>query len=238
METRFNFTLRKEGTIQPLRAASGATVQQTPESIARPRRPGFGMDPGTIGSVPREMTETSDFIDHYEILEISPNANSGSIERMFRYLAQRYHPDNPESGNRDRFDQVLEANATLKDPARRAQYDVRYKQQSGMRSKLAEEAGDREGIDRDAELQKKLLSVFYVKRRHSVSDAGVSEYELERLLDCPIEHLEFHLWYLKAKGWIERLDTGKLAITIDGIDRATGEHRDKITKKLLTDQHV
>jgi curved DNA-binding protein CbpA len=184
------------------------------------------------------MTEASDFIDYYEILEISPNANSGSIERMFRYLAQRYHPDNPESGDRDRFDLVVEANATLKDPAQRAQYDVHYKRQSGMRSKLAEEAGDREGIDRDAEIQKKLLSVFYVKRRHNVSDAGVSEYELERLLDCPLEHLEFHLWYLKAKGWIERLDTGKLAITIDGIDRAKGEHRDKISKKLLTDQHV
>nr|WP_246767912.1 DnaJ domain-containing protein [Bradyrhizobium sp. CCBAU 53340] len=30
----------------------------------------------------------------YETLEISPNANSGTIERMFHYLAQRYHPDN------------------------------------------------------------------------------------------------------------------------------------------------
>ena len=29
------------------------------------------------------------FVDLYEILEISPNANSGTLERMFRYLAQR-----------------------------------------------------------------------------------------------------------------------------------------------------
>ena len=47
--------------------------------------------------------EASEFIDYYEILEISPNANSGTIDRMFRYLAQRHHPDNPETGDRVRF---------------------------------------------------------------------------------------------------------------------------------------
>ncbi|MGR9037200.1 MAG: DnaJ domain-containing protein, partial [Gammaproteobacteria bacterium] len=34
------------------------------------------------------------FVDYYEVLEISPNANSETIDRIFRYLAQRYHPDN------------------------------------------------------------------------------------------------------------------------------------------------
>ena len=179
-----------------------------------------------------------EFVDYYEILEISPNANSGSIERMFRYFAQRYHPDNPDSGDRDRFDQVLEANAVLKDPARRAQYDVQYKQHLGIRSKLADEAGDREGIDRDSEIQNKMMSVFYVKRRQNVNDPGVSEFELERMLDCPPEYLEFHIWYLKAKGWIVRLDGGKLAITIEGVDHATSGHREKVTKRLLTDQHI
>ena len=32
----------------------------------------------------------SDFIDYYEILEISPNANSATVQRMFRYFAQIY----------------------------------------------------------------------------------------------------------------------------------------------------
>ena len=39
------------------------------------------------------------FIDYYEILEISPNANSETVERIFRYLAMRYHPDNRETGD-------------------------------------------------------------------------------------------------------------------------------------------
>jgi hypothetical protein len=33
------------------------------------------------------------------------------------------------------------------------------------------------------------------------------------------ELLEFHLWYLKAKGWVERLDTGHLAISAPGVDQ-------------------
>jgi curved DNA-binding protein CbpA len=61
--------------------------------------------------------EGSEFIDFYEVLEISPNANSETIDRIFRYFAQRYHPDNPESGDRARFDIVMEAYNTLKDPA-------------------------------------------------------------------------------------------------------------------------
>jgi curved DNA-binding protein CbpA len=43
--------------------------------------------------------KASEFMDYYEILELSSNANSGTIERMFRYLAQRYHPDNRDTGD-------------------------------------------------------------------------------------------------------------------------------------------
>ena len=49
---------------------------------------------------------------------------------------------------------------------------------------------------------------------------GMGEMELARLVGVPHEHMEFHLWYLKAKGWIERLETGHLAITAEGVDQA------------------
>jgi curved DNA-binding protein CbpA len=39
------------------------------------------------------MMEDPTFADYYEILEISPKADAGTIERVFRYLAGRYHPD-------------------------------------------------------------------------------------------------------------------------------------------------
>ena len=65
-----------------------------------------------------------------------------------------------------------------------------------------------------------------------MEDPGIGNIELERLLGSPREHLEFHLWYLKAKGWIGRLENGMLAITVEGVDRTNPEHRPETTKLL------
>jgi curved DNA-binding protein CbpA len=174
------------------------------------------------------------FTDYYEILEISPNANSETIERIFRYLAMRYHPDNQDTGDLSRFSEVVAAHDTLKDPVKRAQYDVQHKNHSGSRWKLVEEASNTNSVERDIVIQERLLSILYVKRRQDVSDPGIGEHELERLSGCPREHLEFHLWYLKAKGWIGRLESGMLAITVEGVDRANSENSREATTKLLT----
>jgi curved DNA-binding protein CbpA len=181
------------------------------------------------------MTEASKFTDYYEILEISPNANSGTIERMFRYLAQRYHPDNRETGDRASFDALMEAYDTLKDPARRAQYDIEHKSHSSVRWKLTEEASDSKNIDQDSDIQNKLLSILYVKRRQNIREPGIGHLGLERMIGCPAEHLEFHLWYLKAKGWIGVTENGMLAITAEGVDHANSEMHRK-PARLLTDQ--
>lgn len=180
--------------------------------------------------------EAPKFIDYYEILEISPNANSGTIERMFRYLAQRYHPDNPDTGERHLFDGIMEAYDTLRDPIKRAQYDIKHKNQSSFRWKLTEEASDSKGIDRDVDIQNKLLSILYVKRRQNIRDPGIGNLGLERMLGCPAEHLEFHLWYLKEKGWVGVTESGMFVITAEGVDHANSEHHRKTTNKLLTDQ--
>jgi len=154
---------------------------------------------------------------------------------MFRYLAQRYHPDNQETSDRLRFDVIMEAHDTLRDPAKRTQYDIQYKNHLGLRSKLAEEAGDSKGIDRDIEIQNKLLAFLYVKRRQNIRDPGINDFELERLTGVPVEHLEFHLWYLKEKGWVRRTENGTLAITIEGVDHANSGRDRKTATNLLTD---
>jgi hypothetical protein len=46
--------------------------------------------------------------------------------------------------------------------------------------------------------------------------------------------LSFHLWYLKAKGWIGRLENGTLAVTVEGVDRTNSEHGREGTTRLLT----
>ena len=48
-------------------------------------------------------------IDYYEFLQISPQAEPETIHRVYRYLAGRFHPDNPESGDSNLFCMVKSA---------------------------------------------------------------------------------------------------------------------------------
>ena len=48
--------------------------------------------------------DKKDFVDYYEVLQISPRAELETIKRVFKLLAVRVHPDNPESS--------LESNAS------------------------------------------------------------------------------------------------------------------------------
>jgi DnaJ-class molecular chaperone len=53
--------------------------------------------------------------DYYEDLQISPNADMEMIERVFRILAKRYHPDNNESGDTEKFNVLYNAYEVLSD---------------------------------------------------------------------------------------------------------------------------
>lgn len=182
--------------------------------------------------------ELGKFKDFYEILEISPNANSDTIDRVFRYLAQRYHPDIQETGDSHRFADIVQAHETLKDPELRARYDIEYKKTQDRRG-LTQPEADRnpQAFYEDDSVQERLLLLLYLKRRRSMNNPGLGNLELERLSGCPREHLEFHLWYLKEKGWIARLENGLLSITVHGVDHSNSESRRNRDAKLLTVQH-
>lgn len=184
------------------------------------------------------MEQAATYTDYYETLEISPNANTDTIDRVFRYLAQRYHPDNHETGNHIRFSEIVQAHEVLRHPEKRARYDLAHKGHVEYSSNLATEASDREGLHFDVVIQERLLSILYVKRRRNMQNPGIGNLELERLSGCPREHIEFHLWYLKEKGWIFRMENGLFSITVSGVDKAIQEYGRLHNSKLLTDQHT
>jgi len=68
-----------------------------------------------------------EFPDYYEFLQISPNADSDTIHRVYRFLAARYHPDNPETADTEKFVLLTEAFSVLSSPERRADYDASRK---------------------------------------------------------------------------------------------------------------
>lgn len=181
--------------------------------------------------------EPDEFKDFYEILEISPNANSDTIDRVFRYLAQRYHPDIQGTGDHQRFADIVRAHETLKNPEKRAQYDIEHKKRGTRPLLQLEAAAEPQAHLEDGTIQERLLLLLYVKRRRNMNNPGIGNLELERLSGCPREHLEFHLWYLKEKGWIARLENGQLSITVNGVDRSNLETRRTRSANLLTVQH-
>jgi len=160
----------------------------------------------------------SDWIDHYEVLQVSPQADGDTIQRVFRHLAKRYHPDNPDSGDAARFKQLLESFQAISEPEHRASYDVAYSRRMERTWPIFDQTTARDDVAADRRMRTALLSVLYIARRNDADRAGIGDLELERILGCPETHLRFHVWYLKENGLIKRTDSGALAITACGVD--------------------
>jgi curved DNA-binding protein CbpA len=164
------------------------------------------------------------FVDYYELLQVSPNADEDTIHRVFRHLAKKSHPDAPGQGDAERFNLLVEAHRTLGDPELRAAYDARYQQYWDGTWKVVAEASGSQALVDDTAIRERLLSLLYAQRRTSMRSPGMGEVEVARVVGSPPEHMEFHLWYLREKGWIQRLETGHFAITADGVDQVERRH--------------
>jgi curved DNA-binding protein CbpA len=158
------------------------------------------------------------FEDHYEDLQISPNAEKETIERVYRLLAKRYHPDNNGSGDSEKFDIITRAYKVLSHPEKRAAYDATYEAKKQRMMKAYVQASSPGAFPADGHIRRQILSVLYIERRQDPVKAGVGLWRLEQILGWPETMLEFHTWYLKEKKWIERTDNGGFAITATGVD--------------------
>ncbi len=177
----------------------------------------------------------SEQLDYYELLQISPNAESETINRVYRLLAQRYHPDNHETGNVQKFRQLHEAYNTLTDPAKRAQFDVFHQKERDERWKLVS-ARTRPETDIDVEKLTRLtvLDVLYTRRRIEPNNPGLYDRDMEQLIGIAREHLEFTYWYLMQKGMIARGEQSRLLITAHGVDYLEENHSAMSQQRRLT----
>jgi curved DNA-binding protein CbpA len=158
------------------------------------------------------------FNNYYEDLQVSVNADIETIERVYRLLAKRYHPDNNGTGNAEKFNIITTAYRELSDPVKRAAFDVKYEKEQALQFKGLSESSAPEGFETDQKIRHSILSILYIEIRKEPSHPGIGLWQLEKFLGWPEKILEFHTWYLKEKGWVKRTDTGGYAITASGVD--------------------
>jgi len=70
------------------------------------------------------LTDNSDFIDFYKILNIDIEASSEQIKLAYLKLARIHHPDH--GGNTERFKEITQAYETLYNKDKRNDYDIKY----------------------------------------------------------------------------------------------------------------
>lgn len=182
-----------------------------------------------------EPEEADPSLDLYELLQISPKADSETIQRVYRLLAQRYHPDNRETGDEELFKRVLQAYRILSNPAARGAYDAEYQTTRKHRWKIFDQPKAAQGVEGEKRKRWGILSLLYTKKAREPQKTGLSLREMEDLLDCPKEHLEFPLWYLLESGLVTRGDGARYEITVQGVNEAEKEQGWKPRGRKLLD---
>jgi hypothetical protein len=172
------------------------------------------------GASPASANEAEPTQDLYEILQVNPRANPDTIHRIYRMLAQRYHPDNRETGSEVDFRRITEAYNVLGDPARRAAYDVQHREALLARWKVFDSPADSNGPETERRKRRGILQALYLRRLRDSAQPAMNIFEFEELLGVPREHLEFSLWFLKEKGHIRRSDNNRFEITVEGAECA------------------
>jgi len=158
--------------------------------------------------------------DCYEILQVPPGSDKEAIDSAYKALARQYHPDNHETGDSEKFMLVVKAYKFLGDPEVAISLDSSGSQALALLTE--DEAGSYEG---DEKLFDQILTALYMSRRKNLRRSGLGVFHLEEVTGYPADDLEFHLWYLREKGYAERLENGLFSITADGVDRIIAQQK-------------
>ena len=184
----------------------------------------------------REET-TKTVPDYYEFLQISPNAEPLTISRVYRFLASRFHPDIPGTGDGEKFVLLKQAYDILSDPERRAEYDATYKKQAPEPVPLSNTVDFMNSSDGESNRRVAVLALLYIQRRIKPFTPEVPLAEVERRMGFPRDYLDFTMWYLKSKDYITIADNSDFTITAQGVD-VVESNREKIPllNRLLSDR--
>lgn len=171
--------------------------------------------------------------DYYEILRIAPHADEDTIERVYRTLADRFHPDNPGTGDPETFLRLREAYETLSNPARRATYNASRQNPRGSGRFWLRGREFFDGVRGGQNRRLAVLCLLYRQRISTHESPGLTMLDLERLTGCTREELSAALWYLREKKWSAIGEFSAYTITVDGFDVVESKLEDRLELRAL-----
>jgi hypothetical protein len=181
---------------------------------------------------PKQSDQTDEVSDYYQVLQVSRQADTDTIRRIFHVLAQRYHPDNSDTGDQEKFRQVVDAHAVLCDPEKRAAHDVFLAGEDKGRVKIFDSLQSTEGVQAEIRKRQGILRLLYAKRLTDTHRPAMRGRDFADMLACPLEHLDFALWMLRELRLIVRSDSNLFEITWQGVQAFEAE-QGEYTKKAL-----
>ena len=156
--------------------------------------------------------------DYYDILQIGPQAEAETIYRVYRIMAARFHPDNPETGDVEKFLLLKTAYEVLSDPDLRAEYDGRHKKQAAEPMPVFELKDFVTGVEAEGNRRLGVLCLLYNQRRTDPDHPAVTLLDLESRMSFPREYLAFTMWYLRAKDLVLVADNADFTLTAAGAE--------------------
>ncbi len=174
------------------------------------------------------IEEDGSSTDHYEILRLGPQADEETIERVYRTLADRFHPDTPSTGDAETFLRIREAYETLSNPAKRAEYNALRQYNRGSTRFRLQGPEFFAGVVGEQNRRLAALCLLYRKRVSTHESPGLTLLDLEQSTGCTREELTSALWYLCEKKWAKLGESTEYSITAEGFDVV----EDKIEERL------
>ncbi|MBI1356663.1 MAG: DnaJ domain-containing protein [Acidobacteria bacterium] len=186
--------------------------------------------------------ENGPFVDYYEFLMVSPQADRAMVEWAVRLMLTRYGKKNEQQSDPEKYELVKEAYRTLADPKRRAAYDKEREQhlaqargpQGGSSGNVLPVRLEGEPLDpatvqvelnagiEDVLTQKRLrqaiMSTLYDVMITRPRNPELGRAEIARAIQVRIDETEFAIWYLRERELLRTTNQGLYAITTDGVD--------------------
>lgn len=149
--------------------------------------------------------------DHHALLRAGVAGDAEGLDRLYRALAFRYHPDNRDSGNVETFLRIKEAYRILA-PSRPSQEDFEI-------AKPLKTIGLQVELRGLKDKRNAVLGLLCQRRIGDYRNAFVSPVELESLTGMAADEVGFILWYLRERGAVTLCENSPAyAISAAGID--------------------